>query len=122
MSPQLYRKASKRVLSVLQRFGIAEKLGMDEVIVDSKHPPCCRLPNWQWGDICTLLPSACSAAKGLPHVPTSHLLAAFFYMPVMVDSGPDLHATLLQSPRRCWPGFKGQPTPSNGVDMSTKAK
>ena len=31
------RRGSKRVQSVLQRFGIAEKLGMDEVIVDGRH-------------------------------------------------------------------------------------
>lgn len=38
------RRASKRVLTVLQRFGIAEKLGMDEVIVDGTVPIELMLP------------------------------------------------------------------------------
>ncbi|CAL8464263.1 g3798 [Coccomyxa elongata] len=29
-----YRQASKQILSVLQRFGVAERLGMDEVFLD----------------------------------------------------------------------------------------
>ena len=29
-----YRQASKRILGVLQRFGVAERLGMDEVFLD----------------------------------------------------------------------------------------
>ena len=41
-----YRQASKAVHAVLQRYGPAERLGMDEVFVDASREVEARLRHW----------------------------------------------------------------------------
>lgn len=38
-----YRQASKKIQAVLQRFGTAERLGMDEIFLDVTHEARARL-------------------------------------------------------------------------------